>query len=54
MRNDFQQNLDQDWTDFRKEVENLLKENPNLSIQEIMDITGGEYEDILWIINTKR
>lgn len=54
MRNDYQLYLEQDWADFRNEVENLLKENPGITIREIIDITGGDYEDVLWVINTDR
>lgn len=54
MRNDYQQWLDLDWADFRREVQTLLKEKPGITIEEIIDITGGDYEDILWIINTNR
>ena len=45
---DYQVNLNQDWEDFCEEVKALLDENPELSVIELEDITGGDYEDVLW------
>lgn len=54
MRNDFQQALDQDWEDFAAEVRQLLKDNPRITVEDIIEKTGGDYEDVLWAMQTSR
>lgn len=54
MRNDFQQALDQDWKDFAAEVRELVAKNPKITVEEIIEKTGGDYEDVLWAMQTNR
>ena len=54
MRNDFQQALDQDWNDFVAEVRELMAKNPKITVEEVIKETGGDYEDVLWAMQTKR
>lgn len=51
---DLQDNLLQDWIEFKNEVRELIRENPDITIQELMEKTGGEYEDVLWAARTNR
>lgn len=51
---DYEIALQDDWMEFKKEVYELLKEKPNLTVHQIADITGGDFEDILWILKTNR
>jgi hypothetical protein len=46
--------LKDDWSCLKEEVLDLLYSNPNLTVHQVADITGGDYEDILWIMKTNR
>jgi hypothetical protein len=37
-----------DWNDFLVEIGSLLYSNPDLTATEIEEITGADYEDVLW------
>lgn len=51
---DYQVNLKQDWNDLLEEVGTLLQRNPELTAAEIEEITGADYEDVLWAMATVR
>lgn len=45
---DYQVNLKQDWNDLLEEIGTLLQKHPELTAAEIEEITGADYEDVLW------
>ena len=45
-RNDFQQHLDADWTDFRREVCDLYDRNPNVTIAQVARMLGADFADV--------
>ena len=45
-RNDFQQHLDQDWIDFRREVCDLYDSKPDLTIAQVARILGADFADV--------
>lgn len=45
---DYLVNLKQDWNDLLEEIATLLQSNPELTATEIEEITGADYEDVLW------
>lgn len=48
---DYKVNLQSDWEEFSKEVRHLSRTRvPSPTVQELMDLTGGDYEDVLWAL----
>lgn len=45
---DYLVNLKQDWNDLLEEIGTLLQAHPDLTAVEICEITGADYEDVLW------
>lgn len=45
---DYLVNLKQDWNDLLVEIGTLLQHNQELTAFEIEEITGADYEDVLW------
>ena len=45
---DYLVNLKQDWNDLQEEIGSLLQAHPELTATEIEEITGADYEDVLW------
>lgn len=48
MMTDYRIKLQEDWNDLLEEIGNLLRKNPELTALQICDITGADYEDVLW------
>jgi hypothetical protein len=46
LRNDFQQHLDEDWIDFRREVCDLYDRKPDLTIAQVARIFGADFDDV--------
>lgn len=46
IRNEFQQRLDDDWKEFRREVCDFYDRNPNVTIAQVMRIFGADYGDV--------
>jgi hypothetical protein len=45
-RNDFQQQLDEEWIIFRKEVHDLHKREPDLTLAQLTRALGAEIVDV--------
>ena len=45
---DYLVNLKQDWNDLLEEIGTLLQQHPEFTATEIEEITGADYEDVLW------
>lgn len=54
MKNDYQLALEDDWKEFVSEVKGLMDQNPNITVEQVMYETGGDFEDVLWAMKTDR
>lgn len=54
MKTDYQLALEDDWKEFVSEVKGLMDLNPEITVEEVIHITGGDYEDVLWAMQTNR
>lgn len=51
MMTDYRIKLQEDWNDLLEEIGTLLQANPMLTALEIEEITGADYEDVLWAMS---
>lgn len=54
MLNDYQLKVQEDWEEFKSEVKGLMKDNPKVTVEQVMHETGGDYEDVLWVMKADR